>query len=119
MTDTGGGGGELWNPAKWVDKENVVAGGIAGPAAAMYQGGRQALKFQAVQEKEKAKEIAAMMPGAPKLPEFPGLPQAGGQARATETARLKRYGGTASTILTGALGIPGGAVTQKKTLLGQ
>lgn len=55
----------------------------------------------------------------PPVPKMGNPLDAAAKARAGEIAKAKRFGGRGSTILTGALGIPGAAVTQKKTLLGQ
>ena len=100
------------------DTVNSVAAASLGVVATPIIAARQAAKYASQKSEEGYNQLKSLLPSAPALPSLPPT-AAVAQARNMQAAQQKRYGGTGSTILTGALGVPGGAVTQKKTLLGQ
>lgn len=114
MSNSGGG--------SWTDFTNV-ASVAANPMIALNSVVpiRQGAKYTAQQEEKKTQEIKALLDknAPPPLPKMPNVQDPMKLARATEASRARRYGGTGSTILTGALGVPGAASTSRKTLLGQ
>lgn len=74
------------------------------------------------------KSLTAKAPAPPPLPTLPAAPDANADSLATEQAkraamaRRRQQGtgqfGKSSTLLTGALGAPGPAPVERKTLLG-
>lgn len=68
---------------------------------------------------DKAEAFKKSIPEIPPAPKMGDTEEAAKSAKAAVASQARRFGGRGATILTGALGVPNQAVTQRKTLLGQ